>query len=111
VGREGALARTARVGRGLALVLSADLDAAEAHASRAYQEGLSNFDPELLVPHGYVLALVHLFRGDDHACHFFRPQESRFYREMAGRKHMGGGLAVYPGCSAVAGDPDSVDIG
>lgn len=67
VGPDGILAASARVGRGLALVLAGDLDAAEAHASRAYQEGLSNFDPELLVPHGYVLALVHLFRGDDHA--------------------------------------------
>jgi len=57
----------ARIGRGLALLLAGDLNAAEAHASRAYQEGLSNFDPQLLVPHGYVLALVHLFRGDDRA--------------------------------------------
>ncbi|GAB2508915.1 hypothetical protein GCM10027064_02960 [Microbacterium petrolearium] len=62
-----ALAAIARIGRGLALLLAGDLDGAEAHATRAYQEGLSTLDPQLLVPHGYVLALVHLFRGDERA--------------------------------------------
>ncbi|WP_261163976.1 LuxR C-terminal-related transcriptional regulator [Microbacterium sp. Marseille-Q6965] len=62
-----ALAASARIGRGLALLLAGDIDAAEAHATRGYQEGRSSRDPELLVPHGYVLALVHHLRGDERA--------------------------------------------
>lgn len=61
----GAVGRTARVATGLAMLLGGDIAGAEAWAGRAYEEGMSHSDAGLLVPHGYVLGLVHLLKGDE----------------------------------------------
>lgn len=53
--------------RGVALVLSGDLDGALAWSVSRYQRGRSRFDPSLILGHGYVVALAHLFSGDDQA--------------------------------------------
>lgn len=53
--------------RGVALVLSGHLDRALDWALPRYDQGRSRFDPAVMIGHGYVVALVYVFRGDDQA--------------------------------------------
>ncbi|MFC7405016.1 LuxR C-terminal-related transcriptional regulator [Georgenia alba] len=57
----------ASVARGIALVLAGDLEGALAWSGGRYDAGRSRFDANLIIGHGYVVALAHLFRGDDDA--------------------------------------------
>lgn len=57
----------AEVIRGVALVLAGDLDDALAWSRVRYERGRSRFDPSLILGHGYVVALAHLYLGDDRA--------------------------------------------
>ena len=53
--------------RTLVRLFSGDLAGAEEDARTHFEEGISRFDPDLITPYGYVLALIHVLRGDDAA--------------------------------------------
>lgn len=53
--------------RTLVRVFSGDLDGAEEEARAHFDEGITRLDPDLITPHGYVLALIHTLRGDERA--------------------------------------------
>ncbi|WP_027479405.1 helix-turn-helix transcriptional regulator [Gryllotalpicola ginsengisoli] len=65
--QEHQLRETVGAYRALALLTAGDLTGAAELARRHYDDGVARLDPALMTAHGYVLALVHLFRGDDAA--------------------------------------------
>lgn len=55
---------TVAIYRGLALLVSSDLDAAENFARRSFEDGIARMDPAAMSAHGYALAVALLLRGE-----------------------------------------------